>query len=78
MTERLRLFTSAADAAEDARLRRVDRAQDQPRCTACGRFTRSQSTFYGGICAHCITEDRRPAIRRKVDQAKRWWKETRH
>lgn len=70
MTATLRLFVSERDAAEDRRRARVEQALAQPRCTSCGRFARE--FWFDSICLDCMT-DERPAIRFKVDQARRWY-----
>jgi len=67
------LFTSAADAAEDRRKARQVQAQQQLRCRCCGRFARAQEMQWRAVCGVCIYEDQRPAIRRKVLEAQRWW-----
>lgn len=67
-----RLFRSEQDAAEDRRRAQREHARRQLRCGACGRFAR-RPLLYGSICPRCVAVDQRPAIRQKVDQAKRWW-----
>jgi hypothetical protein len=70
----LRLFYSPADEETDRHQARVYRALFQCRCRCCGRFARERLLQFGAICDYCIYEDQRPAIRQKVEQARRWWK----
>jgi Zn finger protein HypA/HybF involved in hydrogenase expression len=70
MTATLRLFISEQDEAEDRRLAKIERVRAQPRCRACGRF--SKEFWLEGICLSCM-HDTRPAIMWKVDQARRWY-----
>lgn len=72
----LRLFASEHDIIEDRRRARIERAQRQHRCPCCGRFTKPRNMCCEGtFCAVCGM-DYRPAIRRKVEQAKLWWAST--
>jgi hypothetical protein len=32
---------------------------------------------FGEVCDRCIYDDARPAIQRKVEQARKWWSMTR-
>jgi len=74
----LRLFASPQDAADDRRQAARQRASRQLRCGACGRFARAERMQFGHVCDHCIYDDKRRAIRDKVEQARRWWVLTGH
>jgi hypothetical protein len=68
----LRLFYSPYDEIEDRRRACSQRAQHQCRCGCCGRFAIQTGLRYGAVCDHCV-RDTRSAIRRKVEQAEKWW-----
>jgi len=68
----LRLFSSPQDVIENRRRARQVRADGQLRCRSCGRWMLAAQITELGVCEHCVYRDERPAIRRKVDQCKRW------
>lgn len=76
-SDRLRLFYSAQDVDDDRRQASQQRALHQARCRCCGRFAKPGAFRYGEICSRCVQDDKRLAIKRKVEQARRWWKLTR-
>jgi NAD-dependent SIR2 family protein deacetylase len=73
----LRLFASPRDADDDRRAATRQRALQQPRCRCCGRFAKPALFQFGEVCSRCIYDDARPAIQRKVEQARKWWSMTR-
>ena len=71
-----RLFASPQDVDDDRRQASQQRALTQPRCRCCGRFANPALFRYEAICERCVQDDKRPAIRRKVEQARNWWQWT--
>jgi hypothetical protein len=73
----LRLFVSPQDVDDDRREASQRHALHQCRCRCCGRFAKERLLQFEAVCDHCIYEDQRPAIRQKVEQARKWWRLTR-